>query len=162
MRTGGCQWCDEVSSFQVWNRAHRDSLKLTSKSNNSLNWTPPPPTEGAGRLKLVEESWNNLSFTSSFIFVFLTWMTDIIVSRTGSFSFWFFPSLETWRIHFNSFAVCNHLISISSWRICSAPSLSAGDNTVCSWGFAFLDTFFGTSCCFDGNSATGLTNNNLS
>ena len=32
-------------------------------------------------------------------------MTDIMVSKTGSFSFWFFPSLQNWGIHFNSFGL---------------------------------------------------------
>ena len=71
-------------------------------------------------------------------------MTDIIVSRTGSFSFWVFPSLKNLGIHFG---VYDNLISISSWRICSAPSLSAGDNTVCSWGLAFLAAFLGSTHC---------------
>ena len=65
-----------------------DSVVLTSKSKSSLKWTPPPEV-GVGRTRLVEESWENRGGDMGEP----TWMTEIIVSRTGSFSLVVFPSL---------------------------------------------------------------------
>ena len=62
-------------------------------------------------------------------------------------AFWFFPSLHNSEIILRkSFGIRFHLISISSCRICSAPSRSAGDKTVvCS--SAFLWSFLGSKHC---------------
>ena len=45
-----------VNLIFISTQTYLDSLKLTSKSKSSLNWTPLPLVAGDGRLTLVDDN----------------------------------------------------------------------------------------------------------